>query len=792
MLVELQRRNKVGGIVDRRFGENDPTMTPEERALERFVRASQGAKKRSMFDLEDEGEEEGLTHLGQPLSLSDNKAVDDFDEDGLDQSDDDTDAEGERRGKKRLKITEEYAPLENGDEDIPQRPKTKAEAMKEVIAKSKLHKYERQQAKEDDDDLRMELDQELQGISALMRGLNPPRSEPKESNGTAVEEPQINPDRAALLQGKDRDEADREYERRLREMVFDKRSQPTQRTKTEEEQAEENANRLRELEEKRLRRMRGEESESEAEGNGVDGLSGDQDFENFEDETEDATGLGKHIPVQSQSQKRELDVEDEDDFILDDDLIAYGSDVDLVLSDDENSGPEAQEDGEHEIDDEEREFVHGLHPKLDVGKAKVESTSSALAYTYPCPQSHDELLEVVKGTSLNDFPTIIQRIRALYHPKLDSENKTKLGSFAAVLVDHIYYLTNQPDHPSFAVLEATIRHIHSLAKSFPNEVANAFQAHLKTIHAERSTTLNAGDLIIFTAIGSIYSTSDNFHAIVTPAMMSMARFLSQKIPQTLADLAKSGYLCTLLIQYQSLSKRYIPEVVNSALQALTSLAPLKSKQRFGDNPYHELPDTIRIKSKKKDKTPADARQITFWDIEHVSDNTKADEILKLGLLNLNISLVSKLLPLWSTKSAFIEIFTPFSLALTHLSSSYTLPPSTSTLLTSTISALYSSLQSAHESRKPLALHNHRPLAIRTFIPKFEDNFAPWKHYDHDRERADSTRLRKEFKRERKGALRELRKDSRFIARTQLKDKKERDEAYEKKMRRLEAEIRGGD
>ena len=46
----------------------------------------------------------------------------------------------------------------------------------------------------------------------------------------------------------------------------------------------------------------------------------------------------------------------------------------------------------------------------------------------------------------------------------------------------------------------------------------------------------------------------------------------------------------------------------------------------------------------------------------------------------------------------------------------------------------------------------------------------------------------EHKREKKGALRELRKDASFMAREQLREKKERDEAYEKKQRRLIAEI----
>lgn len=76
------------------------------------------------------------------------------------------------------------------------------------------------------------------------------------------------------------------------------------------------------------------------------------------------------------------------------------------------------------------------------------------------------------------------------------------------------------------------------------------------------------------------------------------------------------------------------------------------------------------------------------------------------------------------------------------------------------------------------------------MPKFEESFDPNKHYDPDKERAEAAKLRKEYKRERKGAIRELRKDASFITREKLKEKKEKDRAYEEKQRRLVAEIQG--
>ena len=82
-MKEYEERDRSGGIVDRRFGENNPDMTPEERMLERFTRERQRASKGVAFNLEDEDD---LTHYGQSLSK-----LDDFDNVGLGLDDDEED-----------------------------------------------------------------------------------------------------------------------------------------------------------------------------------------------------------------------------------------------------------------------------------------------------------------------------------------------------------------------------------------------------------------------------------------------------------------------------------------------------------------------------------------------------------------------------------------------------------------------------------------------------------------------------------------------------------------------------
>jgi len=41
LIKEREQRNRTGGVIDRRFGENDPNMGLEERMLERFAREKQ-------------------------------------------------------------------------------------------------------------------------------------------------------------------------------------------------------------------------------------------------------------------------------------------------------------------------------------------------------------------------------------------------------------------------------------------------------------------------------------------------------------------------------------------------------------------------------------------------------------------------------------------------------------------------------------------------------------------------------------------------------------------------------
>jgi nucleolar protein 14 len=413
-------------------------------------------------------------------------------------------------------------------------------------------------------------------------------------------------------------------------------------------------------------------------------------------------------------------------------------------------------------------------------------SDNGVAYTYPCPKSHHELLEIMEKAAVEDLPTIVQRIRALYHPKLSSDNKPKMEAFCAVLVEHVAYLANQPSKPPFEVLENLLRHIHSLAKSYPESVGRAFRTHLKEVGEDRPLNLLPGDLIILTGVSTTFPTSDHFHQVVTPSMLTITRYLGQSVVHSLGDLATGAYLCSLCLQYQSISRRFVPEFMNYVLNALDVLAPVKPQRRFGHAPHRQPAQSVRMV-----EVVRTTRALKFWDVIPEEESSKDNEVLKAALVENFTRLVAASGDLWEGKSASYEIFAPAKGILQHyLNNSCVdnLPESLRQCLRSVLKKINTLLAQAKLRRRPLLLHNHRPLAIKTSIPKFEESFNPDRHYDPDRERAELSKLKAEHKRERKGAMRELRKDANFIARESLKEKKATDAEYERKQRRLIAEI----
>lgn len=206
-----------------------------------------------------------------------------------------------------------------------------------------------------------------------------------------------------------------DYDKQVRELAFDQRAKPKDRTKTEEELALEQKEALEKAERQRRKRMVGDDSDGSGDeagkGRKRKRVRGGDDLE--DDFVEDGfggigAGLGNH-----------------GDSVPDDDIGEEGSTSEDEGTDEDSEvdgdGSEAWDDGSAEPADSEEETSTRV-----IRSPKTSNVSVELPYTFPCPESHDDFLQIVEDIREEDVPTVVQRIRTLYHPSLAPDNKLKL------------------------------------------------------------------------------------------------------------------------------------------------------------------------------------------------------------------------------------------------------------------------------------------------------------------------------------------------------------------------------
>ncbi|CAG8565891.1 7825_t:CDS:10, partial [Paraglomus occultum] len=655
--------------------------------------------KNTLFNLEDEE----LTHYGQSLS-----SINYFG-DGLDSGD-----EGEGKGiiDEETVARTHFGGFNAGDNDDKnsQRRKQNSEIWNELIAKSKFHKYERQLEKEKYLAEEEELDKELDDIRGLLF----------ESSNRVTGKIEENREKSLDAH---HDSVD-SYDRFVRELAFEKRARPTNRTKTEEELLLEEKNKLERLERARRKRMLG-----------VDETSEEEEEDNDEDDRK------------RRKRRKRRDIESESE-------------------------------------NEENEAV---------------TLPASLPYTFPCPQTYEEFMSVLRGVELKDVPTVVHRICVLHHLKLDPSNKEKLEA------KYVLNIANEGPLPT-AFLSSLTTRLFSLTHMLPHITRRTFSSQLSLAHSHASVTMS--DLTLLMLISKLFPTTDFHHPITTPAMILMGQCLSKNKLNTIKDIVIGLVICSLVYEYVCITRKIVPEVGNFLCSVLVAFVADKgfedSESGNGECPesenlkIRELPGVFPLVGKigmmRKGKGNWSTIVPKAVNVPQVvnrrgEDGDNSNDEMRVCILSSAISLVGQFAKLYNSTAAFIEIFEPMVLFLKLIPVDELSNVMMEKLL-STKDALNRMLRFAKDARKPLALQHHKPIPLPTYRPKFDENYSLDRHYD-SREMAPMNKLKAQYKQELKGAIRELRKDARFLAHETLKKVRESDESYRKTiksvMNKLESE-----
>ncbi|XP_077136163.1 nucleolar protein 14 [Ranitomeya variabilis] len=766
LLKEYQRRGKTNMFSDKRFGEYDTKLTPEEKMVKRFaLERKKHATKKTVYNL---NEEEELTHYGQSLAA-------------LEKMNDpvDSDSDTEERGALSAELTAAHfggggllrkkATSEQKEEE-PEKPKTRKELIEELIAKSKIEKRERQSQREKALELTEKLDSDWKAIQGLLS-----HKVPKSERKVETEKPKAD-----------------DYDVMVRQLVFDMKAKPSDKMKSEEDIAKEEQERLQRLEAERLRRMRGEDDKAK---NKPKHTSADDLMDGFILDKDD------RLMLSYKDGKINLPESDDSELKTGDDG-GDGADEGSEGEDDEGSDEEEEgsnasdnhsdlESGGDSEEDEVQVKITKKNKELKV-KGSDEATSQ-LPFTFDVPESYEDFLSLLSEKSPDQQLVVLERIQKCNHPSLSQGNKAKLEKLFGFLLDYVTDLAEQQT-PDLQTVDKMIVPLYKLCQMFPEAAANCVRDALRDIARTVEKAVESKGrasypalhvLLYFKITGILFPTSDFWHPVVTPAVTVMSQLLTKCPVTSLEDVAAGLFVSCMFLEFVSLSKRFIPEMINFLLGILHLTTPRKASVDYVVVPPFKLHgkfSELLLIDNMEDSASWVKKNLPLRAINGLKTEDKTEiNHFKLTCISVCLDLVQRCLDNYGTLPAFHEIFGPIEKVICEHLPRNTYPEKIQDACKNILEDIekYSS-----KPYSPLVFEKQMPVLKKMFTPKVMPVLEFGRKQGCNKVERERKRLIHKHKREFKGAVREIRRDNQFLAREKLQETAQRDSERKRKVKEL--------
>ncbi|OMH86050.1 putative nucleolar complex protein 14 [Zancudomyces culisetae] len=876
LVSELESKHKVGGIRDRRFGENNEKLSFEEKMLQRYTAERQAVSKRKRkndkFNLSDGEDSEGegnsgyedeyggsmgfeLTHGGKRLT-----ELDDYEMMGNYEDLSSDDARGENSNIDAETVTHDHfggfkvvnsgsnREGDNGygyghghghghgeNEGEEKVKKSKAQIMKEVIAKSKLHKYERQLTKQNDLDIIEELDDEYQDIKQLLSVAI------KESNEKQKES---NDGRGSMFGAKQQPTQVDAYDSNVKQLGFDnsKRANPQDRLKTEEELAVERKEKLERNERHRIRRMQGLDSDTES---GSDSEGGDDDDDEDDEYNKNVISFGKGLSSRNGKNGQEENYFSDEEGIVKITKKNTAFSITNNINKNNNSGGSGSGSASASASGS-KDQVNELpfvFPAPKTYKEFVELTTTYSTQSHESNKDGDDDDENENGEEKPITVTIIERLLMLYNTKVSPQNKSIAEKLFCILFEYLKAYVNNNNRNAVTapsvdkrVVDALFKSICQLVNMVPEHCCEYIRQYLKHLLALETTTagspsstlLTFGDIFALKLVLMVYSSSDKHHYIVTPTVLILCRTLSlgsdAYTTRNYSVIFKHLLIMSILHDSIRLSARYIPEVIKRLDSLLQFILDLESESdadsnsnsnsnsnsssgskdrilvinndadggfaRINFSVLQSLPLFSQRRPQKNSEKPSNAGELNGYIV--TSTLTLLQRFTRLynnaPFASQNPSFHEYILTPMSAKLGSILSLLPQLMKTNKKSKSKSKESSNSTSIVKDLSLLVNSLISQinpssstfspQHNYQFLKLQAHKPLAIRSIAPKFSYSSS---FYLDSRNNNSASALKRQYKEQLRGAVKELRKDSAFLNKLNLDKQLDADAQYKKTM-----------
>ncbi|GMR42516.1 hypothetical protein PMAYCL1PPCAC_12711, partial [Pristionchus mayeri] len=748
LALEYKSLNKSNKLMDKRVGEKDRTLTEEEKAAKRFTEERMSSlKKKDIFNLNDDVEEETLTHGGRALT-----AIEKFDR--VIESDDEDEGMSSAMA----------ASIQFGGGDLDEgKPKDRKDLIAEMITKSKQIKLEKSNAKDEQMQLTESLDGRLKAL--IMKG--------------------------ALIQQKKEDLKKKirdDYDDILTSLKLtnDKVTAPTNAKKTEAEEAEDEKKRLEKLEADRKMRMITKTTSTH--------FSADDDSVKRKSERpkKEKNGFelvfdeeGKPIKKSEKSEKRRLTFDEEDSDCDDEEMEDEEEDLEELM--------ESEEDEEEEEVD---EPPKKKSKKKEETKKKKEGKIALadLPFTFSAPKKYSDFMKSIDSMETQCFPILIERLTKCFHPSLKEGNKAILERIFLFLLRLFTEASRKvPTKENVERIEALFQPIHSLLKLNREWGVKCIRSLIRSewrrvdkggVSSPPSFTLSSSIRLV----SLLFPVTDIWHPVCTPTLLLATRALVKYPLVCLSTLARQLFLLSTLSEYVNQSHRFIPEVI-SFLRGCLCLA-VEGETLLPSTVFPlSLPHSKMLavyETPNGEATPISPEEVFS---EHAKKGLEDTPLNRVRVLRVVVVLLRKFMLIYlNHPTTFSMIFKPLHSLLVRVPLSH-LPPQLSEDIVDLITSMESNCKE-HEKLVHVSRKKTEQNMLQMVEPAWDDDFDPENKFSSRRNAPDANakKMSKMIKKEKRGAIKEIRKDNTFIAHKKAQSNAALDRDRKRKTQRLMASL----
>jgi nucleolar protein 14 len=755
---ELQNRDKSNSFLDKRLGETDRNLDPEDKSLARFKaeRMSQMLAKRksNRFNLGADGEDVVLTHkgrtLGDDVELSDSGFSSDQDA-------------GTQRHNHDM--TSKFNFGGDGVDEADRPKRSKKEVMEEVIAKSKAHKLERQREKQNADELLDTIDYKFQDVTEFLSK--------RSREEKAREDAENNQDEFNVV---------------ANELRYEARMQAADRLMSEEELAKSEKNRLLSLEQARISRMHQDQENEDDAGAIVTKASasrtqqfrqtfggGDDLDENFVlgDDEEEGSADGSDEEEDGQdddeeegdNEEGEGEEEEEEEGSSDESSLGDDDIADIAA---EEAAELADSDSEDEARAPQRKSASSSAPQLLPKKKLSASDKTAAAdaeadahipFVFELPASIEQLKALLTEFVRSDATAertqrlVLQRLLSCHHVQLGGENKKLMEKLYDIMLELLAVVAAEGD---VVLCNSLTIGLWAAAQQVPVFAAAAARARIEVLLNEFRDTSMSSDvsacypdmkvLSFFMATSAIFPVTDRRHNVTTPAALYLCQLCSSFAVQPLdSPFVALSALCTLavLLDYYEPAKRFAGEIYGLLNSVLASVLPSVG----GETAY--------LSAALQSKAACDMPSFFALNAGHACVLSEGQIV---GVFAAFLKMALRAIKLAHGCSGTPQALCGILNAAEQLKKAAT-NATIKQLAGDVHEAAAAAVQLGQAGRLPLANFKAKPVPMRQFNPMFNDDFDPSRNSDPDKERAAVRRIAKQHNQELKKVSRDLRKDS---------------------------------